>query len=139
MQTQQKKNLCLAPYAKKTKQNKTKQNKNKTTKHASHSHTRAAQVDEGLENRKAAYEAMNTLLETCVDRLDVSAFIAQLVEGLKDPSYDIKMLSHLMVIRLANSAGAQLLESLGMCACVWDRRVLCCLSVVAVVLMVVIV
>ncbi len=61
---------------------------------------------------------MNTLLETCVDRLDVSAFIAQLVDGLKDPSYDIKMLSHLMVIRLANSAGAQLLESLGMCVCV---------------------
>jgi len=69
-------------------------------------------VDEGLENRKAAFEAMNTLLENCLDRLDVNAFIAQLVEGLKDPSYDIKMLSHLMVIRLANSAGAQLLESL---------------------------
>jgi cullin-associated NEDD8-dissociated protein 1 len=42
----------------------------------------------------------------------VAGFIAQLVEGLKDPSYDIKMLCHLMVVRLAHVAGAQLLESL---------------------------
>jgi cullin-associated NEDD8-dissociated protein 1 len=69
-------------------------------------------VDDGLENRKAAYEAMNTLLETCLDKVDVATFIAQLVEGLKDPSYDIKMLAHLMVSRLAHSAGNALLESL---------------------------
>jgi len=69
-------------------------------------------VDDGLENRKAAYEAMNTLLDSCVDKIDVPAFVAQLVEGLKDASYDIKMLSHLMVIRLAHVAGAAVVESL---------------------------
>jgi hypothetical protein len=38
-------------------------------------------------------------------QVDVATFIAQLVEGLKDPSYDIKMLAHIMVSRLAHSAG----------------------------------
>jgi len=69
-------------------------------------------VDDGFENRKAAYEAMSTLLDTCVDKIDISAFITQLTEGLKDPSYDIKMLSHLMVVRLASIAGAAVVESL---------------------------
>lgn len=69
-------------------------------------------VDDGLENRKAAYETMNTVLDTCHDKVELSPFIAQLVEGLKDPSYDIKMLAHLMVIRLAAVAGAAVLESL---------------------------
>lgn len=69
-------------------------------------------VDDGLENRKAAYETMNTVLDTCHDKVELAPFISQLVEGLKDPSYDIKMLAHLMVIRLAAVAGAAMLESL---------------------------
>lgn len=68
-------------------------------------------VDDGLEIRKAAFECMYTLLDTCLDRVDISAFVATLVEGLKD-HYDIKMLAHLMVIRLASVAGPVLLESL---------------------------
>jgi cullin-associated NEDD8-dissociated protein 1 len=52
------------------------------------------------------------VLDTCHDKVELAPFISQLVEGLKDPSYDIKMLAHLMVIRLAAVAGAAMLESL---------------------------
>jgi len=68
-------------------------------------------VDDGLEIRKAAFECMYTLLDTCLDRVNVPAFIANLVDGLKD-HYDIKTLSHLMLIRLASVAGPALLEGL---------------------------
>jgi len=68
-------------------------------------------VDDGLEIRKAAYECLYTLLDTCLDRVDVPAFITNLVDGLKD-HYDIKMLAHLMLIRLSTLAAASLLEGL---------------------------
>jgi len=68
-------------------------------------------VDDGLEIRKAAFECMYTLLDSCLDRLDVAAFIASIAEGLKD-HYDIKMLCHLMLIRLATYAPAALMEGL---------------------------
>lgn len=35
-------------------------------------------VDDGLENRKAAYEAMNTLLETCLDKVISSRNLADM-------------------------------------------------------------
>jgi len=68
-------------------------------------------VDDGLEVRKAAYECMYTLIDSCLDRVNISAFIANLVDGLKD-HYDIRTLSHLMLIRLAVLAGTALLEGL---------------------------
>ncbi|PRP86551.1 HEAT repeat-containing protein [Planoprotostelium fungivorum] len=68
-------------------------------------------VDDGLEIRKAAYEAMYTLLDTAVDRLSIPEFISHLKDGLNDQN-DIKTLSHLMIIRLAQVAGPSLLESL---------------------------
>jgi len=68
-------------------------------------------VDDGLEIRKAAFESLYTLLDTCLDRVNVPAFIANLVDGLKD-QYDIKTLAHLMLIRLAALAGPALLEGL---------------------------
>jgi len=68
-------------------------------------------VDDGLEIRKAAFECMYTLLDTCLDRIDIPAFVTNLVDALKD-HYDIKMLAHLMLIRLAALAGPALLEGL---------------------------
>jgi len=68
-------------------------------------------VDDGLEVRKAAFEAMYTLLDSAVDRLSIPDFITHLKDGLNDQN-DIKMLSHLMIIRLSQVAGASLLESL---------------------------
>jgi len=58
-------------------------------------------VDDGLELRKAAFECMDTLLETCLDRLELSDFIRHMVSGLAD-DHDIKMLCHLMLTKLAS-------------------------------------
>jgi len=58
------------------------------------------EVDDGLDLRKAAFECMYTLLETCVGRLDVFEFLSHVTDGLKD-HYDIKMLTYLMVARVA--------------------------------------
>lgn len=68
-------------------------------------------VDGGLEARKAAFETMYVLLENNLDVLDVGDFIRALNRGLGDVD-DIKMLSHLMLGRLAALAPAQLLDHL---------------------------
>lgn len=77
-------------------------------------------MDDGLEIRKAAFECMYTLLETSVDRIDVGAFVQHLVDGLKDV-YDIKMLCHLMLVRLSNISGPGLLEGIGLCTSLFRR------------------
>ena len=48
------------------------------------------EVDDGLDLRKAAFECMYTLLDTCVDRLDIFEFLTHVQDGLKD-HYDIKV------------------------------------------------
>jgi len=68
-------------------------------------------VDDGIELRQAAFEAMYTLLDTCITQLDLHEFIAQLASGLVDV-YDIQMLNHLLLVRLAKKAGASLIAGL---------------------------
>lgn len=58
------------------------------------------QVDDGLDSRKAAFECMYTLLDTCKNQLDIMEFLTHLENGLKD-HYDIKMLTYLMLNKLA--------------------------------------
>eukprot|EP01105_Mastigella_eilhardi_P013724 TRINITY_DN3125_c0_g1_i5.p1 TRINITY_DN3125_c0_g1~~TRINITY_DN3125_c0_g1_i5.p1 ORF type:complete len:986 (-),score=291.67 TRINITY_DN3125_c0_g1_i5:67-3024(-) len=65
--------------------------------------------DQGLDIRKNAYECMYTFLDTAIDRIDIQTFVQHIAQGMSD-HYDIKMLTHLMLIRLANTAGAALLE-----------------------------
>ena len=48
------------------------------------------EVDDGLDLRKAAFECMYTLLEKCIDRLDIFEFLSHVQDGLKD-HYDIKV------------------------------------------------
>ncbi|KAH8556542.1 armadillo-type protein [Umbelopsis sp. PMI_123] len=60
-------------------------------------------VDDGLEIRKSAFECMYTLLETCLDKVDVYAFLDRVSAGLED-QHEIKVLAHLMIIRLAHVA-----------------------------------
>lgn len=57
-------------------------------------------VDDGLDIRKAAFECMYTLLDSCLDRLDIFEFLSHVENGLKD-HYDIKMLTYLMLVRLS--------------------------------------
>ena len=49
------------------------------------------EVDDGLDLRKAAFECMYTLLDTCIDRLDIFEFLTHVQDGLKD-HYDIKVI-----------------------------------------------
>jgi len=68
-------------------------------------------VDDGLDLRKAAFECMYTLLDSCLDRLDVRDFITHVENGLRD-HYDIKMLTYLMVARLAALCPTQVAQRL---------------------------
>ena len=47
-------------------------------------------VDDGLDVRKAAFECMYTLLDTCISKLDIFKFLEYVENGLKD-SFDIKV------------------------------------------------
>jgi len=69
------------------------------------------EVDDGLDLRKAAFECMYTLLDTCVDRLDVFEFLSHVQDGLKD-HYDIKMLTYLMLARVAQLCPGMVLSRL---------------------------
>jgi len=68
-------------------------------------------VDDGLELRKAAFECMDTLLDTCADSLQLPLFISHLADGLKD-EHDIKMLCHSVLYKLA-SGGANAVVVVG--------------------------
>eukprot|EP00008_Paramoeba_atlantica_P012357 CAMPEP_0201479450 /NCGR_PEP_ID=MMETSP0151_2-20130828/4148_1 /ASSEMBLY_ACC=CAM_ASM_000257 /TAXON_ID=200890 /ORGANISM="Paramoeba atlantica, Strain 621/1 / CCAP 1560/9" /LENGTH=837 /DNA_ID=CAMNT_0047860947 /DNA_START=149 /DNA_END=2662 /DNA_ORIENTATION=- len=59
-------------------------------------------VDDGLPVRKAAFECMYTLLDHCIEHLNLREYVGHLCEGLKDV-YDIKMLCHLILIRLTET------------------------------------
>jgi len=67
--------------------------------------------DGGLETRQATFECMYTLLESCLTRIELQEFIMKMVSGLAD-EYDIQMLNHLILIRLAKKAGSALLGGL---------------------------
>ncbi|VDN06172.1 unnamed protein product [Thelazia callipaeda] len=68
-------------------------------------------VDDGLDLRKSAFECMYTLLETCLERLDIFEFITHMENGLKD-HHDVKLLSYLMLARLASLCPSQVLQRL---------------------------
>ncbi|XP_034021823.1 cullin-associated NEDD8-dissociated protein 2 [Thalassophryne amazonica] len=68
-------------------------------------------VDDGLDVRKAAFECMYTLLDNCLEGLDVLHFLDHVEEGLKD-HYDIRMLTFLMLARLASLCPAAVVERL---------------------------
>jgi len=66
-------------------------------------------VDDGLDLRKAAFECLYTLGDRCLDRLDVFDYMSHVENGLKD-QHDIKLLTFLMIIRLANKCPLQLAQ-----------------------------
>lgn len=68
-------------------------------------------VDDGLDIRKAAFECMYTLLDSCIDRLDIFEFLNHVENGLRD-HYDIKMLTYLMLVRLATLCPSAILQRL---------------------------
>ncbi|KAG8930309.1 hypothetical protein FRC03_000633 [Tulasnella sp. 419] len=61
-------------------------------------------VDDGLEARKTAYETMYTILDTCLERIDIHDFLGHVLNGLKDEANEVKVLCHMMLFRLAQVA-----------------------------------
>lgn len=66
-------------------------------------------TDDGLDIRKNAFETMYTLLDTCFSRINLSQYIERVIAGLKDED-GIKVLSCLMLIRLASMAPVQIAQ-----------------------------
>uniref|UniRef100_A0A7N0ZXV2 Cullin-associated NEDD8-dissociated protein 1 n=1 Tax=Kalanchoe fedtschenkoi TaxID=63787 RepID=A0A7N0ZXV2_KALFE len=72
-------------------------------------------VDDGLELRKAAFECVDTLLDTCLDQMNPSNFIVPYLKSGLDDHYDVKMPCHLILSKLADkcpSAVTAVLDSL---------------------------
>ncbi|XP_019440423.1 PREDICTED: cullin-associated NEDD8-dissociated protein 1 [Lupinus angustifolius] len=69
-------------------------------------------VDDGLELRKAAFECVDTLLDSCLDQVNPSSFIVPyLKSGLVD-HYDVKMPCHLILSKLADKCPSAVLAVL---------------------------
>ncbi|CAA0840045.1 Cullin-associated NEDD8-dissociated protein 1 [Striga hermonthica] len=69
-------------------------------------------VDDGLELRKAAFECVDTLLDSCLDQVNPSSFIVPyLLSGLED-HYDVKMPCHLILSKLADKCPSAVLAVL---------------------------
>jgi len=66
-------------------------------------------VDDGLDLRKSAYECMYTLMEHCLDRLDVLEYMNYIEQGLKD-QHDIALLNLLMLTRLSQTCSTQMAQ-----------------------------
>jgi len=58
---------------------------------------------------QAAFECMYTLLDSCLDRIDIFEFLKHVEDGLND-HYDIKMLTYLMLVRLAHLCPSAVLQ-----------------------------
>lgn len=69
------------------------------------------QVDDGLDSRKAAFECMYTLLDSCQNHLNIMEFLTHVEDGLKD-HYDIKMLTYLMLNKLVSICPSIVLQRL---------------------------
>ncbi|KAG5725387.1 Cullin-associated NEDD8-dissociated protein 1 [Termitomyces sp. T112] len=69
-------------------------------------------VDDGLDARKTAYETMYTLLDTCLAKLDLYEFLSHVIPGLSDDSDEIKVISHMILFRLAQIAPAAVSQRL---------------------------
>ncbi|XP_016168096.2 cullin-associated NEDD8-dissociated protein 1-like [Arachis ipaensis] len=55
-----------------------------------------------LELRKAAFECVDTLLDSCLDQVNPSSFIVPYLKSGLDDHYDVKMHCHLILSKLAD-------------------------------------
>jgi len=67
-------------------------------------------IDDGKPLRRAAFQALQTLLEVTPHRLDLPEFLAAVKLGLRDPEIDIQQLTYSIFIELAKYHGPALLE-----------------------------
>ncbi|XVF26381.1 hypothetical protein REPUB_Repub14bG0010900 [Reevesia pubescens] len=69
-------------------------------------------VDDSLELRKAAFECVDTLLDSCLDQVNPSSFIVPYLKSGLDDHYDVKMPCHLILSKLAEKCPSAVLAVL---------------------------
>ncbi|AEC05595.1 cullin-associated and neddylation dissociated [Arabidopsis thaliana] len=69
-------------------------------------------VDDGLELRKAAFECVFTLVDSCLDQVNPSSFIVPFLKSGLEDHYDLKMLCHLILSLLADKCPSAVLAVL---------------------------
>ncbi|XP_061375956.1 cullin-associated NEDD8-dissociated protein 1-like isoform X1 [Gastrolobium bilobum] len=69
-------------------------------------------VDDGLELRKAAFECVDTSLDSCLDQVNPSSFIVPYLKSGLDDHYDVKMPCHLILSKLADKCPSAVLAVL---------------------------
>lgn len=69
-------------------------------------------VDDGLELRKAAFECVDTLLDSCLDQVNPSSFIVPYLKSGLEDHYDVKMPCHLILSKLADKCPSAVLAVL---------------------------
>lgn len=69
-------------------------------------------VDDGLELRKAAFECVDTLLDSCLHQVNPSSFIVPHLKSGLDDHYDVKMPCHLILSKLADKCPSAVLAVL---------------------------
>ena len=67
--------------------------------------------DDGLENRKTAYETMYTLLGTCFTKVDLPTFTDRVMAALRDVN-EIKVLGLMLLLRLGQLSPASVVPRL---------------------------
>ncbi|KAK8845507.1 hypothetical protein IAR55_006220 [Kwoniella newhampshirensis] len=67
--------------------------------------------DDGLENRKTAYETMYTLLGTCFSRVDLATFTDRVMAALTDVN-EVKVLGLMLLLRLGQMAPTSVIPRL---------------------------
>jgi len=60
-------------------------------------------IDDGLEIRKATFECLSSLLDTCQPELDFEEYLESIEVGFKD-DYDVKICAFLILLRIAQTA-----------------------------------
>jgi cullin-associated NEDD8-dissociated protein 1 len=79
-------------------------------------------IDDGLETRRSAYEALYSVLENLFVAIDnVDEFVAKVVKGLDD-QHEIKILCSLMVVKLAAVAPLETQRCIVFCRLVTNFR-----------------
>ncbi|CAN1301134.1 Cullin-associated NEDD8-dissociated protein 1 [Linum perenne] len=69
-------------------------------------------VDDGLELRKASFECVDTLLDSCLDQVNPSSFIVPYLKSGLEDHYDVKMPCHLILSKLADKCPSAVLAVL---------------------------
>ncbi|CAM0946643.1 unnamed protein product [Alopecurus aequalis] len=69
-------------------------------------------IDDGLELRKAAFECVDTLLDSCLGQVNLSSFISPFLLSGLDDHYDVKMPCHLILSKIAEKCPSAVLAVL---------------------------